>query len=108
MKISLLMNMKMPTFVGMFIFISREIFMLSLVVHEKSFMTSGPDCADVQIDLSFFWTHMSEGIFAHGGIIQPCHVTNLVFGRCKQRKARSLFCAYEQSDQVIRCQLTDV
>ena len=31
MKISLLINMKMPTIVGIFIFISREIFMLSYV-----------------------------------------------------------------------------
>ena len=31
MKISLLINMKMPTKVGIFIFISREIFMLSYV-----------------------------------------------------------------------------
>ena len=29
MKFSLLINMKMPTIVGIFIFISREIFMLS-------------------------------------------------------------------------------
>ena len=31
MKISLLINMKMPTIVGIFLFISREIFMLSYV-----------------------------------------------------------------------------
>ena len=31
MKFSLLINMKMPTIVGIFIFISREIFMLSFV-----------------------------------------------------------------------------
>ena len=31
MKFSLLINMKMPTIVGMFIFISREIFMLRCV-----------------------------------------------------------------------------
>ena len=31
MKFSLLINMKMPTIVGIFIFISREIFMLSYV-----------------------------------------------------------------------------
>ena len=31
MKFSLLINMKMPTTVGIFIFISREIFMLSYV-----------------------------------------------------------------------------
>ena len=47
-KISQLINMKMPTFVGIFIFISRENFMLSSVEHEKSFITSGPD---VQADL---------------------------------------------------------
>ena len=65
MKFSLLINMKMPTIVGIFIFISREIscstifskkefaivsnlrfisrtnFMLSGVEHEKSFITSG-------------------------------------------------------------------
>ena len=41
MKISLLIYMKMPTIVGIFIFISRENFMLSLVKHEKSFITSG-------------------------------------------------------------------
>ena len=43
MKISLLINMKMPTIVGIFIFISRENFMLNWVEHEKSFITSGPD-----------------------------------------------------------------
>ena len=43
MKFSLLINMKMPTIVGIFIFISRENFMLSWVEHEKSFMISGPD-----------------------------------------------------------------
>ena len=57
MKFSLLINMKMPTIVGIFIFITRENFMLivgtfifisrenfilSGVEHEKSFMTSGP------------------------------------------------------------------
>ena len=67
MKFSLLINMKMPTIVGIFIFISREIFylamfsskkefaiisnlrfissenfMLSSVEHEKSFITSEP------------------------------------------------------------------
>ena len=35
--------MKMPTIVGIFICISRENFVLSLVDHEKSFITSGPD-----------------------------------------------------------------
>ena len=36
-------NMKIPTIVGIFIFISRENFMLSWVEHEKCFITSGPD-----------------------------------------------------------------
>ena len=35
MKFSLLINMKMPTIVGIFIFISREIFMLSYVKQER-------------------------------------------------------------------------
>ena len=43
MKISLLINMKMPTIVGIFIFISREHFVLSWVEHERSFITSGSD-----------------------------------------------------------------
>ena len=43
MKFSLLINMKMPTIVGIFIFISRENFMLSRVEYEKSFITSEPD-----------------------------------------------------------------
>ena len=66
MKFSLLINVKMPTIVGIFILITREIFMpsyvskkefaivynlrfisgtnfmLSLVEHEKSLKTSGP------------------------------------------------------------------
>ena len=35
MKFSLLINMKMPTIVGIFIFISREIFMLSYVMQVR-------------------------------------------------------------------------
>ena len=37
MKFSLLINMKMPTIVGIFIFISREIFMLSNVLKKDQF-----------------------------------------------------------------------
>ena len=40
MEFSMLINMKMPTIVGIFVFISRENFMLSWVEHEKSFITS--------------------------------------------------------------------
>ena len=46
MKISLLINMKMPTIVGIFIFISRENSEhenFSADKYEKSFITSGTD-----------------------------------------------------------------
>ena len=38
----LLINVKMPTVVGILTFMSRIDFVLSLVEHEKSFITSGP------------------------------------------------------------------
>ena len=38
MKCSVSINMKMPTIVGIFIFICRENFMLSAVQHEKKFL----------------------------------------------------------------------
>ena len=38
----LLINVKMPTVVGILTFMSRIKFMLSLVEHEKSFITPGP------------------------------------------------------------------
>ena len=37
-----LINVKMPTIVGILTFMSRKKFMLSWVEHEKSFITSGP------------------------------------------------------------------
>ena len=37
-----LINVKMPTIVGILTFMSRKIFILSSVEHEKSFITSGP------------------------------------------------------------------
>ena len=37
-----LINVKMPTIVGILTFMSRKNFMLSWVEHEKSFITSGP------------------------------------------------------------------
>ena len=43
MKFILLINIKMPTVVGILIFISKINFMLSRVEHEKGFMTSGPE-----------------------------------------------------------------
>ena len=41
----------MPTIVGILTFMSRKNFMLNSVEHEKSFITSGPDCVDVEADL---------------------------------------------------------
>ena len=38
----MLINVKMPTFVGILSFMSRINFMLSGVEYEKSFITSGP------------------------------------------------------------------
>ena len=48
--------MKMPTVVGIFIFITRENFMLSSVEHEKSFITSGPG-KKVESCLELWTTH---------------------------------------------------
>ena len=39
----MLINVKMPTIVGILTFMSRISFVLSCVVHGKSFITSGPD-----------------------------------------------------------------
>ena len=38
----MLINIKMPTIVGILTFMSRINFVLGLVEHEKSFITSGP------------------------------------------------------------------
>ena len=68
MEISLLINMKMPTIVGIFILISRENFMLSCVEHENSFITSGPD-QPVQMRrlISAIAVHISlKDSFSHG------------------------------------------
>ena len=45
MLIFLLINVKMPTIVGILTFMSRNNFILSLVEREKSFITSGPGYA---------------------------------------------------------------
>ena len=42
MRFSQLINMKMPTLVGIFIFFSRENFMLCVLSMKKSFITAGP------------------------------------------------------------------
>ena len=42
----MLINVKMPTIVGVLTFMSRINFMLSRVEHGKSFITSGPVCYD--------------------------------------------------------------
>ena len=43
----LLINVKMPTIVGILTFMSKKNFMLNSVEHEKSFITSGPGRNDV-------------------------------------------------------------
>ena len=43
--------MKMPTIVGIFIFISRENFMLSSAEHEKSLITSGPGVSNFYLGI---------------------------------------------------------
>ena len=42
----LLIDVKMPTIVGILTFMSRKTFMLNLVEHEKSLITSEPDCRE--------------------------------------------------------------
>ena len=37
-----LINVKMPTVLGILTFMSRKNFMLNCVEHQKSFLTSGP------------------------------------------------------------------
>ena len=50
----LLIDVKMPTIVGILTFIRRKKFILSCVEHEKSLITSGPVCASaVILDLGF-------------------------------------------------------
>ena len=57
--------MKMPTIVGIFIFINRENFMLNSIEHEKSFITLELDCLADQADMSLHEVHMSKGMFSH-------------------------------------------
>ena len=64
MKISLLINMKMPTIVGIFIFISKENFMLSWVELEKC--CTLVDLIDVYIDNC--WTQWVVNLTADPGV----------------------------------------
>ena len=52
------LSMKKVLTVGIFIFMTKWNFMLSWVEHEKSFITSGPDCANAQADLGLQCPHM--------------------------------------------------
>ena len=52
----MLINVKMPTIVGILAFMSRIKFLLSSVEHEKSFITSGPDHDDILSDLTLVQT----------------------------------------------------
>ena len=63
MKISLLINMKMPTIVSIFIFISRENFMLSWSEHEKSFLVTGPGLCLKKFKFKLLTTYSSAKVF---------------------------------------------
>ena len=63
MKISLLINMKMPTIVGIFIFISRENFILSWVEHEKKFYNLGARSFAVRLQIPWIKFHWTVSIF---------------------------------------------
>ena len=58
-----LINVKMPTIVGILTVMSRKNFMLNSVEHEKSFITSGPGFAYQSIpDPELFYTYFVGGI----------------------------------------------
>ena len=50
----MLINVKMPTTVGILTFMSRINFVLSYVEHEKCFKTSGPDLGLILVILCLF------------------------------------------------------
>ena len=60
MLFSPLINVKMPTIVGILTFMSKKNFVLSWVEHEKSFITSGPEWSNyldfVILMLPLLWT----------------------------------------------------
>ena len=62
----LLINVKMPTIVGILTFISRKSFMLSRVEHEKSFITSGP------------WY---TSVLLHYGTLPHFYAFSIIFGK---------------------------
>ena len=70
-----------PTFVGIFIFIRRENFMLSWVEHEKKFFNlwAWSDCADAQADLVLRCRHTPEDTFSHG-------VAHLMYNENRKKK----------------------
>ena len=53
--IFLLINVKMPTIVGILTFMSRKKIILKSIEHEKSFITSGPDCVSLVPDHCYFY-----------------------------------------------------
>ena len=59
-----LINVKMPTIVGILTFIGRKNFMLSRVEHEKSFITSGPGILSC-LYCSSYWCAMILTSISH-------------------------------------------
>ena len=58
----MLINVKMPTIVGISTFMSTINFMLSLVEHEKSFITSRPGSLEM-------WCHQSPHLRHQKGVV---------------------------------------
>ena len=64
-----LINVKMPTIVGILTFMSRKNFMLSWVEHEKCFITSGPGhCSKFKI----------AKLYCNQVHVVPCKINNKV------------------------------
>ena len=59
MLFCLLINVKMPTIIGILTFMSRKKFMLSCLEYEMYFITSGPDCC-FRSSLNWICTVSSE------------------------------------------------
>ena len=69
MKNSLLINMKMPTIIGIFIFINRENFMLNPVLHKRNFITSGPN---KRLWYTEFYSTLSNDSHAQERLLPDC------------------------------------
>ena len=79
-----LINVKMPTIVGIFTFMSRKIFMLNSVEHEKSFITSGPGWTNRKISLEMSSklvksSDTAQALILISSYIFQCNITYISF-----------------------------